>query len=71
VIADGGADLLVHGGDGFTGGGLAEVALAQERHGGDDAAAEIDEVFAPRGRRRARRSGAADSRGALRWEAES
>ena len=28
VGADGGADLLVHGDDGFTGGGLAEIALA-------------------------------------------
>jgi hypothetical protein len=44
VGADGGADLLVHGGDGFTGGGLAEVALAQKRHGGDDGTAEIDDV---------------------------
>lgn len=42
VIADGGADLFVNGGDGFTGGGLAEVALTQKGHGGDDAAAKID-----------------------------
>ena len=34
----------MHGGDGFTGGGLAEIALAQERHSGHDGSAEIDDV---------------------------
>ena len=42
--ADGGADLLVHGGDGFTSGGLAEIALAQKRHGCHDSSAEINDV---------------------------
>ena len=41
---DGGADLLVHGGDGFSGGGLAEIALAQKRYSCDDSSAEIDDV---------------------------
>lgn len=44
VGADGGADLLVHSGDGFTGGSLAEIALAQKRHGGHDGSTEIDDV---------------------------
>ena len=44
VGADGGADLLVHGGDGFTCGGLAEIALAQKGHGGHDGSAEINDV---------------------------
>ena len=44
VIADGGTDLLMHGGDRFTSGSLAEVTLTQKGHGGDDRAAEIDEV---------------------------
>jgi endonuclease/exonuclease/phosphatase family metal-dependent hydrolase len=44
VGADGGADLLMHGGDRFAGGGLAEVALPQKRHGGHDGSAEIDDV---------------------------
>ena len=44
VGANGGADLLVHGGHGFACGGLAEIALAQEGHGGDDGSTEIDDV---------------------------
>ena len=44
VGTDAGANLLVHGGDGFTSGGLAEIALAQKGHGGDDGSTEINDV---------------------------
>ena len=44
VGANGGADLLMHSGHGFACGGLTEVALAEERHGGDDGSAEINDV---------------------------
>ena len=44
VGTDGCTDLLMHGCDRFTGGGLAEIALAQKWHGSHDCPAEINDV---------------------------